>query len=275
MQLHSLNNSNSSILVDSLDYQNPYDYSKIHRHSYYEIFLIEKGVGGKQQIDFNTYRLRDRHLYIIVPNQVHLLKRQKNEMGIILQFTHEYLITSLNNVSADMLFPLKSNPETMLSDSEYNELVQSFRRLKSLYVSDEPLKYEKLCHYFSYTILQILGVIQSSASKSGNDSLTIQFLQMAEKQFEHMRNISEYAKLLNISVTKLNTQIKKDLGKTPLQIIHDLLIVEIKRLIIIEQISHKEISHRLNFDSQSSYSRFVYKQLSCKPSELSNTNLIL
>lgn len=271
MEIHPFINKTSDISVRNIEHKTPYDSYNIHRHTYYEIFLFEKGKGGEQLIDFNTYRVESKTLYIVAPNQVHLLKRLAGEDGILLQFSPEYLSTAMPSISADLLFSFKSNPVIKLTNDDFDNLIYSFRYLKKLGISTENLKDEKLRHFFSFTIYQILGILENKNSTKKKDNLTLQFLKLAENRFSEMRNIGQYAEELHVSSTKLSFSIKKDLGKTPLQILHDLLIVEIKRLIIIEQLSHKEISHRLHFDSQSSYSRFVYKQLACKPSDLSKS----
>lgn len=271
MEVHPLKNKKTDISISDISHKTLYDSYKIHRHTYYEVFLFEDGKGGEQLIDFNTYKVEAKMLYIVAPNQVHLLERLKGEDGILLQFTPEYLSTAIPSISADLLFTFKSNPAIKLTDNEFDNLIHSFQYLKKLGASTENLKDEKLRHFFSFTMYQILGILDNNNINSKKDSLTLQFLKLAENQFTELRHIGKYANMLHISNTKLNTSIKKDLGKTPLQILHNLLIVEIKRLIIIEQLSHKEISHRLHFDSQSSYSRFVYKQLGCNPSDLSKS----
>lgn len=271
MEIHPLKNKTTDLSIRNIEHKSPYDSYSIHRHTYYEIFLFEKGNGGEQLIDFNTYKVEPKTLYIVAPNQVHLLKRIKGEDGILVQFTPEYLSTAIPSISADLLFTFKSNPVIGLTAEDFDSLIHSFRFLKKLGSSTESLKDEKLRHFFSFTIYQILGIIKKENFDSKKDSLTLQFLKLAENQFTELRNIGQYASMLHVSSTKLSSSIKKDLGKSPLQILHYLLIVEIKRLIIIEQLSHKEISHRLHFDSQSSYSRFVFKQLACNPGDLSKS----
>ncbi len=269
METHPLGNSELEFLVaDIITHKNPYDFSKIHRHAYYEILLFDKGLQGEHLIDFDTYSIQDRTLNIIAPNQVHLLTRKKGEDGLVLQFTHEFLHTSLHTIPPNLLYALKSNPETILSASDYDSLILSLHHLKTLSSMDVPFKQEKLRHYFSYTIYQIAGILPNTTTNIGKDNLSIRFLELVEHGFMHNRKVSSYAERLNISVTKLNAQIKEKFGKTPLQIIHEMLVIEIKRLIIIEQLSHKEISHYLHFDSQSSYNRFVNKHIGCNPSEL-------
>ena len=47
---------NRPLIIELLDYKNPYDYHKPHRHDYFEIILVEQGE-GKQFIDFAEYKI--------------------------------------------------------------------------------------------------------------------------------------------------------------------------------------------------------------------------
>jgi AraC family transcriptional activator of pobA len=57
-----------------LAHKNPYDFTQVHRHTYYELLLFEKGL-GTQLIDFKTFELKDYSAYLVFPDQAHLLKR--------------------------------------------------------------------------------------------------------------------------------------------------------------------------------------------------------
>lgn len=271
MEVHSLNNKDFGFKVNEISYENPYDYSLVHRHTYFEIFLFDTGVGGEQMIDFNKYEIKDKTLFIVVPGQVHRLIRKESESGLIIQFTQEFLNTQITTASIDALFALKTNPVSKLSNADYDTLKKSFIYLLSLENSKEAYKAEKIKNYFAFTIFQILGKIERATTVTKKDSITLNFLLLAEKHFIKERTISNYALQLNIAVSKLNYVIKKDLGKTPSEIIQELLSIEIQRLILLEQMSHKEISFHLNFDSASSYNRFAKKHLGCNPTEVLKT----
>ncbi|GDX53111.1 hypothetical protein LBMAG27_21580 [Bacteroidota bacterium] len=43
LPVHSLDNDSMQINILSLDHSNPYDFKREHRHTYFEIMLIEKG----------------------------------------------------------------------------------------------------------------------------------------------------------------------------------------------------------------------------------------
>lgn len=46
--------SGKALIIEPLDYNNPYDFHKPHRHDYFEIILITGGT-GKQVIDCKQY----------------------------------------------------------------------------------------------------------------------------------------------------------------------------------------------------------------------------
>lgn len=267
MKTHSWSFDKIGCSIKNVAFSNTYDFSAMHRHTYYEIFLIENARGGEHVIDFESYSLANKTLYIVAPNQAHLFRRQKTDGGIVLQFTTEYL--HLHASAPGLLFSLKENSCTKLSDSDFENLQHSFLYLEKLEKDLNPFREEKFQYFFAFTIVQIIEIVQRATTRASIDSLSFQFLKLAENKLITNRNIASHAQELGVSLSKLNAQIRTTFGKTPLQMVHELLILEIKRLIVIEQLSHKEISYYLHFDSQSSYSRFVSKHMQCKPSELS------
>lgn len=84
METVSLEHPGRLLFVESLDYKNPYDFTQIHKHDYFEIILVKKG-GGSQLIDDQRFELEDLSGFIIQPGQVHLLNRDVAE-GKIIQF---------------------------------------------------------------------------------------------------------------------------------------------------------------------------------------------
>ena len=46
LPVHSLERDSATIQILPLDHTNPYDFKREHRHTYYEIMLIERGGGN-------------------------------------------------------------------------------------------------------------------------------------------------------------------------------------------------------------------------------------
>ena len=91
LPIHSLSDESKQINILPLDHTNPYDFKREHRHTYFEIMLIENG-GCNQLIDFKNYQGNDFSCYIICPQQIHLMNRN-DATGTVIQFT-EYRINS-------------------------------------------------------------------------------------------------------------------------------------------------------------------------------------
>jgi len=53
-----------------------------------------------------------------------------------------------------------------------------------------------------------------------------------------------------------------------LQVIHNRILLEAKRMLLFEEIAHKEIAFQLGFDSPASFSLFIKNKTGFTPSEL-------
>ena len=85
IKLHALSFGDSLIKVRDIEHKNAYDYTKKHRHSYFELMLFEQG-GGDNLIDFVNYDVKAYSCFIIFPKQIHLLHRAPGSFGDVVQF---------------------------------------------------------------------------------------------------------------------------------------------------------------------------------------------
>jgi len=88
---------------------------------------------------------------------------------------------------------------------------------------------------------------------------------LVEQHFMNERQVSFYADKLFKSPKTLSNQFKK-LNTNPLQIIHDRIILETKRLLQYSELSFKEISFQLGYKDPSGLSRLFKNQTSISPS---------
>jgi AraC family transcriptional activator of pobA len=98
-----------------------------------------------------------------------------------------------------------------------------------------------------------------------NQTRVYEFLMLLESNFLTVRNTDFYAGKLGISSKRLNQILKDKLDKTGMQIIHDRIILEAKRLIIHSEQTIKEISFELGFSDRPYFSRFFKKQTGESP----------
>jgi AraC family transcriptional activator of pobA len=119
-------------------------------------------------------------------------------------------------------------------------------------------------------IFQLLEYRKAARQSSpSNDRLLAgQFQQLVEERYLRHRAVQHYAALLNLTEKKLAAITKKYWGLNPLQVIHNRLLLEAKRLLLFEENSHKEIAFHLHFDSPASFSQFVKNKTGLAPSAL-------
>lgn len=257
----------TSLFIRAISHRNEYDFTQKHRHSYFEILFFEKG-GGLQLIDFQEFTVKDHSCYIVHPNQIHLLDRSPDSRGRLIQFRTESVISS------KALIQLRERMWDGVGAVLFENEAASFSRMSLLL--DQFILEEKNQHQHSERNLHLLQVLlfdlleqkQSKKPLMQVETEFNRFLQLVDAHFREQHSVQFYLNELNVSEKKLGALTKQHLGASPLQAIHQRLVLEIKRMLLFGEESHKEIAYSLGFDSPATFSAFVKKRTGKTPSEL-------
>jgi AraC-like DNA-binding protein len=270
LPVHSLVKREFSVHLQDIEYKNPYDFTREHRHDYFEILFFETG-GGSQLIDFLELPVIGNSCYIVFPLQVHLLNRGPNASGKLVQFREEVvpsaqIKTLLRQVS------FAENPSVLFeNNSQKLEQVRPIiQLLKQESEKTSGFSQEITTHYLQALLLQLIDGRENAPSGKASDErqLLFEFQHYLEEQYLENHSVQQYAALLKTTEKKLSSITKKYLGMNPLQVIHNRLLLEAKRILLFEDTSHKEIAFRLGFDSPASFSQFIKNKTGSSPSEL-------
>jgi AraC family transcriptional activator of pobA len=265
----SLPHPNKLLVIEQLDYDNPYDFHKPHRHDYFEIIMVSSGKGS-QLIDFTAYDLEPGQLFAIYPGQVHLLQRETAQ-GIVIQFRKDIF---------EFIQPVKHH-DLYFSNQSANPDPQTFGHLYDLACRIQVLlqtpDLNTLSIHKAYSYLQIILITLREHYQARNthhgQPIIDQFLLLLTQHIKTHKKVAEYCGLLNCRLDKLSTACKTYLGKTPLELIHEELILEIRRMLLLNTMSLKEIAYELNFDSPANFSGFIKLRTGMTPSELQTSIL--
>lgn len=256
--------------VQPLDYPNPYDYKQLHRHDYFEVIFIESGE-GTQFIDFHKTPITPGDIFIVYPGQVHLLKRQTAQ-GLVLQFRKNLF---------EHLHPLKhhnfynQSPELHCDTAIFSHLYDLSGRIQHILQQpvNSALSLQKACSYLQVILISLLELQQAQTGDNKSSFLLAQFISLITENIRLKRKVGEYAELMNCPPDKLNEICKKGLGKTALEIIHEELLLEIRRLLLLGELSLKEIAYELNFDTPGNFNAFVKTKTGMTPGQLQQSVL--
>ncbi|MGQ2982709.1 helix-turn-helix domain-containing protein [Flavobacterium sp.] len=252
------------LVIEPLDYPNPYDYHRPHRHDYFEIILVNGGT-GTQQIDFTQYDISPGRLYTVYPGQVHLMERQ-SATGLLIQFRKD-IFEYIHPMKHYMLY--FRDPAFVPDAETFAHLYSITKRMMALLQQEE---LSALSIHKAYSYLQIILITLTELREEHNGPHTSntasQFLSLLPQNIRSRKKVSEYCDILGCSADKLNLACKTSLGKTALELIHEEVLLEIRRLIALGSLSLKEIAFELNFDSQANFSGFIKTRTGFTPSEL-------
>lgn len=90
---------------------------------------------------------------------------------------------------------------------------------------------------------------------------------LVEEHFKTYHRVSDYADLMHRSPKTLANIFARQGDKSPLEIIHDRMVLEAKRLLLYTEMSSKEIGWELGFEDPSQFNRFFKKQTQLPPRE--------
>jgi len=99
-----------------------------------------------------------------------------------------------------------------------------------------------------------------------------QFYVMVDNNFKEKRQVRDYAQMLNRSPKTLSNLFSICALPSPLQIIHERVTTEAKRLLLYTDKSAKEIADALRFDDYAVFSRFFKNQTGMSVSEFKKEN---
>jgi AraC-like DNA-binding protein len=251
-----------------------YNASEPHRHNYYEVFYFVQG-GGTHDIDFRSYPIRDHSMHFVTPGQVHHVKRNPESHGYIILFTVEFYTLGLQNRDVLTEIPFlnhgASSPVLHPTPDEHQGLLATVLNMGEEFEASRPHKEDLLRSYLSILLVQSRRLFEKMnlIPEEGRPEheLINRLRVLIERNFTTSHAPSTYAEMLCVSQNHLNSTVRKMLGRTIGDLVHERIVLEAKRLLAHTELSVKEISFQLNYDDPSYFTRFFRRHAEISPNE--------
>ncbi len=244
-----------------------------HRHAYHEIIWVRQGsavhVLDGESLDF------PRHTLVCIPaSRIHKLYPSPDCKTTGIKFKKEFL-----QLASHMIFSQHSAHTVIQMNQEQAAIIEGYIGLMH-YEYNHPSSYshEKLQHLVSVFIIFIeeLRLFQSQSDPKNltqTQSMWARFNAILEEKFKTEHRVSFYALRLNVSTRKLGEIVKYYTGKCVSEVIDERLIVEARRLILISDLSIKEIAFELGFGEHSYFTKVFKKLTGITPTEFKPTEI--
>jgi AraC-like DNA-binding protein len=234
-------------------------------------------LGGVHDVYLGAeYRwLKPNDLVIVPENMVYASKNVRSCKGYCMHFKTEFIKPLLNKPVAEEFPYLSVDAEHIINvTQEESELIQqSFRDIIREYERFSPEKDYLLRNYIHILLLRVREIYRPHAKKineSATRSMRIagEFKRLVEKNFIEKREVGRYAEILHITPKHLSDVVKQHTGKTPREIINEMLLLEAKVLLGSTDLTVTEIAHLLRFNDQAHFGHFIKHHTGCSPLEL-------
>ena len=241
------------------------------RRQFNLVYII---LGGVHDVHLGAdYRwLKPNDLVIVPENFLYASSNVRNCSGYCMHFKTEYIQPLLKGSLAEEFpfFDLQAEHIVNVTNEESELIQQSFRDIIAEYERFSPEKDYLLRNYIHILLLRIREIYRPHASKINETAtrpmkITNQFKHLVEKNFIEIRVVQQYAEMLHITPKYLSEAVKETTGKSPRDIINDILLLEAKVLLGSTDKTVTEIAHQLHFEDQSHLNRFIKQHLGCTP----------
>jgi AraC family transcriptional activator of pobA len=225
-------------------------------------------------IDGSHYRLRAPAAWMIAPGVVHGFVYQRDSTGHVATvptaLLHKGLAPSRSLEDALHRPVVVRRPDSTCHDEPVHPL---FAGLAREFREGRPGRAEALqAHavllalWFLRRAAEARAPAPSSAVRPPHDALVQEFRALVEARFRAHWTVSDYAKTLGITPDHLSRRCRTATGMGALELVHERLMLEARRLIAYTPATIAEIAHQLGFDDPAYFSRLFARRTGQSPS---------
>ncbi len=240
------------------------------RFDYYALILRLKGE-TKRTINQFDYVIKPRSLQLINPGSIFSFEDTSTvAKTYVLLFDKTFIEEALL-----LDFHQKYQEDVLLDMTQFAEVVALYEQLNSE-LRAKKSDYKIIVRLLITQLLYLLKRAKLSSEPKKDltraQQISSEFLNLIEEHYWQQKSVKEYAQILGITPQHLSETIKSTLHHTALFYIHVRLIKEIQYLLCFSDMSIKQISHALNFETPSQLGRFFkrYEEMSPKAYRLKN-----
>ncbi len=244
------------------------------RRQFNLVYLL---LGGVHDVHLGAdYRwLKPNDLVIVPQNFLYASSNVRNCTGYCIHFKTEFIQPLLKGfLSEDFpFFDLDAEHIVNVTNEESQRIQDAFKDIITEYNRFSPEKDFILRNYIHILLLRVREIYKPHAKKIQDNAtrsmrIAHQYKSLLEKNFIEHREVQWYASQLHITPKYLSEAVKSTMDKSPRDLINEILILESRVLLISSELSITEIAHRLQFEDQAHFSRFIKKHLGATPSEI-------
>jgi AraC-like DNA-binding protein len=252
----------------------------LHYHDEYELTLILNAKGAKRVVGNSIGIIDDMELIFIGPNQYHTWFTHKCTSNQIQEVTIQFhkdlfndaflkknqlslLKNLLNNAQRGIIFPRKTIIDTveciinLQQKKQFGAVLELFSILHALSLCPD---------------IKLLSDPGFSDDKIQYKSRRIEkVFEFVYKNYQKQLTLLDAADVANMPPTSFSRFLKKRTGKTFIEILNEIRLGYVSRMLIDTNFSVSQIAYKCGFNNMSNFNRTFKLKKQCTPSEFKET----
>jgi AraC-type DNA-binding domain-containing proteins len=250
-------------------------YSEPHRSEMYSFGIILKGA-AQLKVGLENYNVQAPGLVVVSPDEIRQWVHWQDSLTIIsIFFTENFVVSGLSDtlfLKRLRLFKRKGSHFIPLNPEELTSMQTLFDEIEKKKTSGSLGKNIIVQALLRALLLEAEGLQQiqtptDSDKYSQAYQLTDKFKELLSKEFSKQREVSYYADRLFVTSKHLSQILKDQTGKTASELIEEIVCLEAKVLLQVNELNVSEIADQLNFANPSFFSKFFKRYSGISPIE--------
>jgi AraC family transcriptional activator of pobA len=241
---------------------------ELHRHDFYFILALEKG-RGTHEIDFTEYNVSDNSIFILRPGQVHQLEIKAGSKGFLMEFDSSFYHPK-DSIANQRLIRAGNKNFCEFEVGRFKKLLSVLSYIFNEFVAQQEGYIEVIKANLDIFFIEFIRQSQNSDNGDKNNSSYAQerledLMGLLGLHITKLKQVSQYAELLNLSVYQLNAITRETIGKAASALINEQIILEAKRYLFATPNQVKDIADHLGYEDISYFIRFFKKHTGYSP----------
>ena len=216
------------------------------------------------------------HLFIYMPGFPISVKDVSDDYASLCLVADESFTVgtpSIRNAVRSALLPIfeMRQPVVDISPEECSRLSTLIRLAGEYLRSENPMREEMLKNLYALFLMDLSSILSQRAQhgKFGKrtEDLFMDFIHLLPQHYIREHGIGFYANALNVTSTYLSRVVRQVSGRTVVEYINRLLLMEAIWLLESTTLSIDEIAERINYSDSTTFGRFFFRMKGVTPRE--------
>ncbi|WP_322932772.1 helix-turn-helix domain-containing protein [Bacteroides sp. CG01] len=245
-----------------------------------EIFVLCMGGSLEATINLTDYTIRENDFITLSPGSIIQINKIEGKLKLYFMVFSSKFIEGISKTKSiiDLIYITKNHPILSLPKEFACIYEEFFTLMMKIYYKEHSPYNPEILKCMLLSILYRLSdmyherPIRSETALSRSEEICKTFSHLVIQHYTTERNILYYAKQMNITPTHLSNTVKHVTGKTVMDIISEVVIVDAKAQLKSTNIPIHEISDSLNFPNVSFFGKYFKRLTGMSPQQYRNSD---